>query len=268
MRLGRSAWVVGAFAAASALHTHGARAQELQLGPDSGDTESARETEHPAGVYMGVKPGGNEAPAFPIKAGTTPAAVTWPGFAMHDDGTSRVFIQTTAPVPTTPSTVDHSFVLDLGDARIVGETNRFPLITKFFNTPVTRVELKRANSRTTLVISLRADVQPSVSTERAQSGFNFVYVDFPAGNYLTEQPQGLAAPSPPAPTDGAALDAAEQSPTHLDGQIGASGKVATPKPAAKAQVSTAMDGELPPGMAKPKAKPGKASASGKAKIGL
>ena len=120
-----------------------------------------------------------------------------------------------------------------------------------------------------LVISLRADVQPAVSTERAQSGFNFVYIDFPAGNYLTEQPQGIAAPTPAKQTDGAALDAAEQNPSHLDGQVGGSGASAAPKSAVQARASTAMDAELPPGMGKPKAKPkAKASVSGKAKLGL
>jgi hypothetical protein len=227
-------------------------AQEVALEPPSGDAE------HRSGVYTGVKPGGDEAPAVPVKAGVTPATVTWPGFQMRPDGSSRVFLQTSVAVASSGNLQPRSFLVDLGDAPIAGDTNRLPLLTQHFNTPVTRVELKRANKRTTLVITLRADVQPQVSSEQAKSGFFFLYVDFPAGNYLG----GVPAPSGamPHPTDGAALDNAPPAPTptHVEGDVsgGASGSV-----------SGSADAELPPGIAAPKAK-AKAKTSGKAKVGF
>jgi hypothetical protein len=234
-----------------------AHAQEVRLAPDDGTGE------HPAGVYTGVKPGGNEAPAVPVKAGVTPATVTWPGFQMRPDGSSRVFLQTSVSVTTAGSLLKRSFVVELGDAPIAGDTNRFPLLTQHFNTPVTRVELKRANRHTTLIITLRADVQPQVSSEQAQSGFFFLYVDFPAGNYLAMS--GEPSVSPPRPTDGAALDTAPSapSPPSPPAPVASAGAGAN----ASAQVSAGTDSERPPGIAKPKAK-AKAKTSGKAKIGF
>jgi hypothetical protein len=147
------------------------------------------------------------------------------------------------------------FVIDLGDAPIAGSTNRLPLYTQHFNTPVTRVELKRENKRTTLVLTLRSDVQPQVSSDRAKSGFFFLYVDFPAGSYLGMSPQ-VSSPAPPHPAGAAST--APPAPSVLDGDGSASADSA-----ANARASASADAELPPGMAKPKAK-----ASGKAKVGF
>lgn len=251
-------WTALLLACAGVPWALGAHAQEVSLGPPAPQADGAQAAEHPAGVYTGVKPGGNEAPAVPVKAGVTPATVTWPGFQMRPDGSSRVFLQTSVSVTSTGNLQKRSFTIDLGDAPIAGDTNRFPLLTQHFNTPVTLVELKRVNKRTTLVITLRADVQPQVSTEQAKSGFFFLYVDFPAGNYL-----GMAADptaSAPRPTDGAALDAAPPDPSHLEADVAASAGAS-----AGARVDASADAELPPGVAKPKAK---AKASGKAKLGF
>jgi hypothetical protein len=253
MRRRTPPWTALVLACAGVLWATAAIAQQVELEPPDGKDDA----EHPSGVYTGVKPGGNEAPAVPVKAGATPATVTWPGFQMQPDGSSRVFLQTSVAVASAGSLQKGSFVVELGDAPIAGDTNRFPLLTQHFNTPVTRVELKRAKGRTTLVLTLRADVQPQVSTEQAKSGFFFLYVDFPAGNYLGITPSG---PPAPRPTDGTALDSAPPAPSHIEGDASASG-------GASAQGSASVDSELPPGVAAPKAK-AKAKASGKAKVGF
>ena len=248
----RLAW---SLAAAGLFVSHDAAAQDVNLTAAAGQQEASG-ARHPRGTYMGVKPGGNEAPGIGARPGQQPAAVTWPGFAMQSDGSSRVFIQTTVPVDPNVAAGGNRIVVDLGDAKIVGpRANRLPFYTQYFNTPVTSVELvrDRKGKRTQLVIKLRADVQPRVSSEVAQSGYNFVYFDFPAGQWLATA--GAVAPAPPAQADSSVLNQAPpvpSGPDHLDGEINARGAVQTPSGAANAR----MDAELPPGMGKTKTKAG------------
>ena len=257
-------WTALLLACAGVSWAPATRAQEVRLGPPSADDATG---EHAAGVYTGVKPGGNEAPAVPVKAGVTPATVTWPGFQMRPDGSSRVFLQTSVSVTTAGSLHQRFFIVELGDAPIAGDTNRYPLLTQHFTTPVTRVELKRANRRTTLILTLRADVQPQVSSEQAQSGFFFLYVDFPPGNYTAVNPDPSASAA--RPTDGAALDMAPPAPSTAPSPPSPPAPEASAGANASAQVSAGTDSELPPGIAKPKAKArAKAKTSGKAKIGF
>jgi hypothetical protein len=127
-----------------------------------------------------------------------------------------------------------------------------PLYTQYFNTPVISVELKRdrKSKRTQLVITLRADVSPRVSSEVAHSGFNFVYFDFPAGQYLATASAAAPASAPAAAAQTTSvLNQPPPAPTHLDGDVNAHGGVQTPSSKASAR----MDAELPPGMSTPKA---------------
>jgi hypothetical protein len=234
-----------------------ARAQEqLSLGPGEDMNGAAPAQTHPRGTYAGVKAGGDQKPEINVdaKPGTTPAQITWPGFQMQPDGSSRVFVQSTAPLNSQAAmTSSTQLVVDLGDAKVAGPNNRRPLDTSFFNTPVTRVTFKSAQKRIILELTLRAPVQPRITSDQAKSGFYFVYIDFPPGKYV-QAPMAAEAPPPPPVTDGASLDDA---PSALDDRATDAN--------ASARASTAMDGELPPGMSKPKAG-GKAKA--RAKTGL
>lgn len=205
---------------------------------------------HPPGTYEGVQPGGNQAPPVPATPNTSPALITWPGFQMRPDGSSRVFIQSTSPITHSLSQKGNLLLIDLGPARVSGETNQFALYTRFFNTPVVRAQVK-PGPRVVLEIELRAAVQPSISTEQAASGFHFLYVDFPAGQYLTKGP--VAAASGPLPAAQPA-SAAPAAPSVLD-----DAPPAPPEPSGGASARGSFDAELPPGQAAPKAK-GKASA--------
>jgi len=246
----RLAW---SLAAAGLFASHSAAAQDINLTAKA--EQQAGAPRHARGTYMGVKPGGNQAPGLKVRAGQTPASVTWPGFQMQPDGSSRVFIQTTVPVDPNVSAGGNRVVVDLGNAEVVGpRANRLPFYTQFFNTPVTSVEItrERKSKRTLLVIKLRADVQPRVSSEVAPSGFNFVYFDFPAGQYLANAP--TVAPPPPTQADSSVLNqpppVPADPPTHLDGEVNARGSVTTPSATANARLNS----ELPPGMGKTKAK--------------
>jgi hypothetical protein len=257
-------------AAAALISTAQVQGQQLALSEQGASAKS--DGKHPRGSYTGVKPGGDEAPAARAKAGTNPPAITWPGFQMRSDGSSRVFVQTTSQVDVSAALVDGKVVVDFGNVTIPNANNRLPLITKFFNTPVTLVEVKRAKKRTTLVLTMRTPVEPRVSHEQASSGFHFVYVDFPPGAYLPSEapstPPAAPLPAPNLPDPEAAstpAPATRTAPGHLDGNVGASGRAA-----ASGRASASADAELPPGMGKTKATAGargEAKAGGSFKIG-
>jgi hypothetical protein len=252
MRVRSRSKLAWSLTAAGLFASHVAAAQDINLTAKAAANEPG--AEHARGTYMGVKPGGDQAPSVKVKPGPQPAAVTWPGFQMQPDGSSRVFIQTTVPVDPGVQPGNRKVVVDLGNAQIVGHTNKLPLYTQYFNTPVTSVELKRdkKHKRTHLVITLRADVSPRVSSEVAHSGFNFVYFDFPAGQYLDAATVAAAPGTPPpvaaAQANASVLNQPPPAPTTLEGEVNAHGNVQT----RGSQADAAMNAELPPGMGQTK----------------
>lgn len=199
---------------------------------------------HAVGSYAGVEPGGAQAPAVPAAAGQTPAAITWPGFQMRPDGTSRVFVQSTVSVPTQTSASPGKFVVRLAGAQVVGDTNRLALETRFFNTPVTRVSIAPEKDGVSIVLELRAAITPHVSSERGPSGYHFTYIDLPAGKFVEQSAAARAAAEAPL--------VAAQSPDHmtfLDGNLDKKTKAKTKaSAAASTKLDTSMDAELPPGI--------------------
>lgn len=150
----------------------------------------------PVGEYDGVTPGEAHDPGhLRGRPGATPAVVTWPGFQPRSDGASRFFLQTTTNVQLEQHAEHGRFVVILHGIRIPDRQTRRTLDTRFFNTPVTRSWLERRGRHdVAFVLELRADVTPTVTTERGPDGYTFVYVSFGAGSYL---PAELAAPPPP-----------------------------------------------------------------------
>ena len=217
-----------------------------------------------AGTYAGVEPGSARAPAVPVPPGKSPLTITWPGFQMRPDGTSRVFVQSTAALEPQIAQADGKFSLKFLGAQVAGATNRLPLETRFFNTPVTKVSILVGRDGVALVLDLRAPVQPRVSSERGPSGYYFTYLDLPAGKYVEN-----AAPVP-VHSEAAAGEVSLVPPqpehlTTLDGNADQQPKV-TGKATLKAD--TSMDNELPPGIkASGKTKSSGTSASGGIKLG-
>jgi hypothetical protein len=125
--------------------------------------------------------------------------ITWPGFQMRTDGTSRVFIQSTVALSPQPSAAPGRFSVTLPGAKVAAGTNRLPLETRFFNTPVTRVNIAVQREAVTVTLDLRADVAPVISSERGPNGFYFVYIDLPKGQYTKAEPAAIDAPPAPTP---------------------------------------------------------------------
>jgi hypothetical protein len=196
---------------------------------------------HPAGTYTGVAPGGSATPAVGMPAGKSPATITWPGFQMRPDGTSRVFIQSTAPLNPQPSAAPNKYLVLLPGARVSGGTNRLPLETRFFNTPVTKVSLSVNRDGAQLILDLRADVAPQISTERDSTGYYFTYIDLPKGHFVVaaDKPK----PTSPAPIAAVPATAAGIGPADLTTQLDSASQAA-----AAAHATRSAERELPPGV--------------------
>lgn len=221
-----------------------------QQEPTEGEAEA---TTSPHG-YQGVIPGTEQPPAVDVKPGGGATEITWPGFQMRPDGSSRVFVQGTGPLGTQMHVTAERVTITLGAAKLAIGTNGLPLETRFFNTPVKRAFVTIAKGVAYLVLDLRTPVRPQVSAERAKTGFHFVYVDFPAGQYLDNAPAAPAAAAPAQPQTVAAPAAPPtvRAPATLDGDVKASGGAGS---SAHGEVKASAGG-------------GKASAGGKGKIKL
>lgn len=139
-----------------------------------------------ADPYKGVTPGSAEEP--PRSKRVRKAKVhlmTWPGFQMRPGGGSRVFLQTSRKPKFETSRKPGRFVVLLEKTRVHLRNNRRPLETRYFNTPVTRVKVKKRGKDLAIVLELRAEVRPKVTTKADPKGpFHYLFVDLPAGQWI------------------------------------------------------------------------------------
>jgi hypothetical protein len=134
--------------------------------------------------YAGVKPGsGNNLPRVEELKDKPGTWVTWPGFLLMPDGTSRLFLQTTVPVAYSIDERDKKISLKLKDAKVHLRNNRNPLVTVHFNTPLNRAYLKKNRKSLDLVMELRQSVMPRISQTVDHDGYHYLFVDFPPGSY-------------------------------------------------------------------------------------
>lgn len=108
--------------------------------------------------------------------GELPVA-TFPGFRMLADGSSRVFLQVNGKVEVTESKADRRLVYRMKGVQAI-QTNRFPLVTSFFATPVAKVQLIGQGRDLDMVIDLRDRAEPKYTVVEGESGI-VVQVDFP-----------------------------------------------------------------------------------------
>lgn len=147
--------------------------------------------------YEGVVPGAGQPPprASAARRGDAPV-VTWPGFQMLPDGRSRFFVQSTAPLRHDVEASAGRVVVLLRSARLHLRTNRLPLETRWFDTPVERARLVRRGRDLALVMELRGAATPSVRTQASPDGYHFLFVEFPDGDWVA-----APAASEPAMTE-------------------------------------------------------------------
>lgn len=235
-------------------------AQEPQL------DKSEPETPNSVGVYQGVVPGTVNPPAVKVPPGGQIRQATWPGLQMLANGGSRIFVQLTSKTEVQFEMQPDKMVLTLKNTAIAGPTNAFPLETRYFNTPVKRARLKAKDRDTLLILDLRREITPIVSNEGARDGYFFVYLDFPAGNYLSEAP----LTEPAGASDGAGAEQPGSLPADTSASSGksTSGRASSGYGISKKQVEKLYEEKPPPVTLNKSKASGKAKASGKFKFGV
>jgi hypothetical protein len=186
-------------------------------GPSTaGPATAATDTSAPAGSAKPVVPAtgygwsttpqkkGPRARALHLKAATPDAIL--PGFETLADGSTRLFVELSRPVPYDTKVAPGTITYVLKGTHVDRRNNRNPLVTVHFNTPVTSARLVPHGTDLWFVVDLRANVQPTVVMDAAKDGAAMLRIEFPKGDYLPAQaspesgrtPQGpAAAPLPP-----------------------------------------------------------------------
>lgn len=154
------------------------------------------------GEYAGVRPGTSNAPPRAQRArNARGTVVTWPGFEPRGGG--RFFVQTTGSIVTEVHQSEGRVEVVLKNAQTHLRNTRRWLETRFFNTPVRRARIeRRGRNDLVFVFAMRQGATPSVTTGTGEGGFAFLYVDFPAGNYLPAALRVQAPEADPVSGDG------------------------------------------------------------------
>jgi hypothetical protein len=125
------------------------------------------------------------------------AIATYPGFKLLDDGTSRVFVEVNRSVAITETKTPTSVVYRIKGTVTPIRTNRLPLPTDFFRTPVSRIELKPDGDDMDLVIDLREATSVEHRVIDVEGGV-LLQVDFGRSN-VKAAPAAASITNAPAP---------------------------------------------------------------------
>jgi hypothetical protein len=163
------------------------QAVRVDPGPTEGDTADGDDAPPPStasggpvlsSAYSGVRPGkSGQLPGAP-KAGGAPF-LTWSGFMMTEAG-SRVFLQLTQQVQYTVAQSPKELALTLKGCRIHKRNNARPVNTRFFATPVAKVQARQRGRDVVVTIGLRKPVSVQPRLETGEGGYQFLMLDFPA----------------------------------------------------------------------------------------
>jgi hypothetical protein len=97
---------------------------------------------------------------------------------MLADGTSRIVVRVNRKIDVEPRVAEGRVTYVLKGAGVPVRTNRLPLLTSFFRTPVARVEVVGADDGALLVVELREPATPTQRVEEVDGGIKLV-VDVP-----------------------------------------------------------------------------------------
>ncbi|MBK8259048.1 MAG: hypothetical protein IPK82_41120 [Polyangiaceae bacterium] len=137
---------------------------------------------------------------------------TYPGFRMLDGGGSRVLVTLSKKVTIAEIKGQGKITYRIQGVQVPTRTNRLPLLTTFFSTPVQRAELVAHDEDVDLVIELRTPATPTyriIDTDKGaelQVDFPKVEADATETKSETEQPASKTAP----PSTSKALDSKSQ----------------------------------------------------------
>jgi hypothetical protein len=149
-------------------------------------------------------PSGSVAPSTSV-----PAKAVMSGFETLPDGSTRLFVALSGPVAYDTKSDGTSTNYVLKGTRVARQNNCNPLVTEYFNTPVTTARLVPHGHDLWLVTETRAKVDPAVSIETETDGGVAFSVHYPPGDYLPAEARE-APPlefAPPGGSDPAAPEA-------------------------------------------------------------
>jgi hypothetical protein len=155
---------------------------------------------NPVGYYQGVSTTGEALPPFAPQTLGDAAVLTWTGFEMHEGG-SRVFVQLSASVVHDAEVEANRVRITLPSTSVNVRNNKRYLDTRYFDTPVRRVSVRRSGSDTVVTIDLREDVRaPNVGMRAGANGYQMLVVEFEPYDTGEDDGQGTdegaAAPPP------------------------------------------------------------------------
>jgi hypothetical protein len=156
-----------------------------------------------APLAVAARPSQTSAPvATPPTPG--PATAVMPGFETLPDGSTRVFVELSGPVSYETKAGPSSTSYVLKETKVARRNNCNPLVTEYFNTPVTSARLVPHGHDLWLVTATRSAIAPVVSLDvEADGGAGTTFsVRYPKGDYLPAEARELEpvefAPSGPS----------------------------------------------------------------------
>jgi hypothetical protein len=165
-----------------------------------------------------------KAPAGHRASSDERAGAMMSGFETLADGSTRLFVELSKPVPYETKAVHGTVTYVLKNAHVVKRNSTNPLVTTYFNTPVTNARLVPHGHDLWFVLDLRAEVQPTVSMDASKDGGAVMHIALPKGDYLPAEQAAPESEEAPDSTGAAPSGASPAAPA-------ASSAPATPPPA-------------------------------------
>lgn len=117
--------------------------------------------------------------AFALTAAEERPVVTFAGFHVFDDGSSRIFVKLTGKVPVEEKRGKEGVEYVLVGARIGAKNNKNPLPTEYFSASVLSVRLAADGDDVVLTLVLKKGVTPSHKVVQHADGTMTLNVDLP-----------------------------------------------------------------------------------------
>ena len=118
-------------------------------------------------------------PAGGASAGAGEPIVTYAGHHLFADGGSRIYIRLGRPVPVTRKREGNRVAFRMAGATVPAANNRKALPMQHFSSPIMVAHVEPEAGAATLIVELRADVDPQHRVLSHADGSATLIVDFP-----------------------------------------------------------------------------------------
>ena len=133
---------------------------------------------NPGGFYSGVSTRGNQVPPIPpADFKSRPALMTWAGFERAPEG-SRVYFQLNGPVQHEMHQDGLVLKVRMRNTKVNVKNNARRLDTRYFETPVREVRVRRVGKDTEATIELKRAASPTVQLVDGKGGYKLLTVQF------------------------------------------------------------------------------------------